>query len=481
MYINIRFSFGSVNIIAISLLLIVVFSCNQSSTEESNKKNILFITVDDLRTELGCYGISGIQTPNMDKLATNGQLFERAFCQVPVCGASRASMFTGAFPTEKRFSNYYTWVDQDMPESTTMFRHFKNNGYFTASFGKVYHHSDDQINSWSQHPYRRIAIGSYNWRDYVLPENIKNATSRTGSSYGVGPAFEKADVHDTAYYDGKMAKAVIKELRKSKNRDKPFCIAAGFMKPHLPFNAPAKYWDLYRSDDFKLPPNYKPNKSIPEEALHNWGELRAYTNIPDKGKLEDELAKQLIHGYYACVSYIDAQLGLVMEELERLKLKENTIVVLVGDHGWNLGDHGLWAKHCLFKSSLHTPLIVNVPGYKKGIRISAVTALTDIYPTLCELTGLEVPPLVEGKSFVDKLKQPYSEGTYTYSRYHNGDCIATDRYSYIEYMDYNDNNIMANMLFDHAMDSFESENVYNQNAYDEIITSLKAKLRSNDY
>jgi arylsulfatase A-like enzyme len=468
-------------IMVVSLSLMLIFSCNQSTTKGPTKKNVLFIIVDDLRPELGCYGVTRIQTPNMDQLAAEGQLFERALCQNPVCGASRASMFTGAYATKKRFRNYNTWVDQDMPESTTLFKHFRNNGYFTASFGKVYHHSDDQINSWSQRPYRRIAIGSYNWRDYVLPENIENATSRTGRRYGVGPAFEKADVHDTVYYDGKMAKAVIKELQKSKTRDKPFCIATGFMKPHLPFNAPAKYWDLYNTDDFNLPPTYEPNESIPGEALHNWGELRAYTNIPAEGKLNDGLAKQLIHGYYACVSYIDAQVGLVLNELERLKLRENTIVVLVGDHGWNLGDHGLWAKHCLFKSSLHTPLILNVPGFKEGKRIKAVTPLTDIYPSLCELTGLDIPPLIEGKSFVDKLKQPASEGTYSYSRYFNGECIATDRYSYVEFNDYKRNRIITGMLFDHAVDSFEKENLYNRMDYIQITDSLRRILRNNAY
>jgi len=464
------------------LCCVGIFSCNEQSAnnkKSNTKKNILFIIVDDLRPELGCYGVSQIQTPNIDKLAEEGQLFERAYCQMAVCAASRASMFTGAYPTKNRFLNSQSWIDQEMPESINMFKHFKNNGYYTASFGKVIHHSEDQRNSWSK-LYIRPPRGSYNWRGYADKNNIKTAIENI--NYSLGPAYERANVSDTAYYDGIMTQAVLAELKRVSTRNDPFCIAVGYIKPHLPFNAPEKYWSLYDSTQFDLPPTYYPNESIPKEALHNWGELRTYTNIPTEGRLSDELAKTLIHGYYACTSYIDTQIGYIINELKRLDLYENTIIILLGDHGWNLGDHGLWSKGCLFESSLHTPLIMKIPRYENGIRIKPIIPLVDIYPTLCELLSLPVPHLVEGNSFLDKIKNPSMDRNYAYSRYsgRNAQSLATDRYLYSRYLD-QDNKVIANMLFDHAIDPNEINNLNNSIEYKNLIDSFESVLDNNEF
>ncbi len=418
------------------------------------KPNVLFIAVDDLRPQLHCFGHKQIISPNIDRLAASGLRFERCYCQVPVCGASRASLLTGVRPTRKRFVSYDTWADKDLPGNLSLPRHFKNSGYITLSRGKIYHHKRDGEGSWSEEawgPKRKNG----NWRDYQHEENRKVAATNKKHA---GPPFENADVPDNAYGDGKIAEKGIEDLRKLKQQDKPFFLALGFLKPHLPFNSPRRYWEMYQREEIDLADNpFKP-KNAPRAALHNWGELRAYHGIPKKGPLTDEQARTLVHGYYACVSYTDAQIGKVLDELDRLKLRENTIVVLWGDHGWNLREHGLWCKHCNFETSLRAPLIISAPGFAGGKKTSALSEFTDIYPTLCELAGLPLPQHLDGKSVVPLLHDPDRKWKdAVYSRYFNGTSVRTDRYRYTRWR--RNRTQYARMLYDHKRDPGENVNI----------------------
>ncbi len=437
---------------------------------DKKRPNVLFIAVDDLRPQLGCYGHKQMISPNIDSLASDGVTFLRSYCQVPVCGASRASLLTGTRPTADRFLGYATWAEKDLPGALSVAEHFKNNGYHAISNGKIFHHRADCKNSWSEdawHP-------GGNWRNYMLEENQKLNRRKAKPA---GPAYECADVPDNAYFDGKVADKGISDLRRLKREDKPFFLALGFLKPHLPFNAPKKYWDMYKPQEIDLADNPFRPKGAPDAALHNWGELRAYHGIPPKGSLSEELARKLVHGYYACVSFTDAQIGRVVAELDRLGLRDNTVVVLWGDHGWNLGEHGLWCKHCNFETSLHSPLIVTAPGIAGGRKSNALTEYVDIYPSLCELCDLPQPDHLQGRSFVPLLKDPnlpWKEAVF--SRYFKGDSVKTDRYRYTQWRG-KDGGVYARMLYDHKVDLVENVNIAELPQNKELVKKFSKMLR----
>ncbi|UCD51195.1 MAG: sulfatase [Phycisphaerales bacterium] len=439
---------------------------------QSRQPNILFIAVDDLRPQLGCYGHRQMISPNIDKLAPEGVLFNPAFCQTPVCGSSRASLLSGIRATRDRsFKGYLHHADRDWGAPLSLPKHFRRHGYYTISNGKVYHHRDDGAGGWSERAWR--PKGEWGGRGYLLAENQKIART---NERGLGPAYECADVADSAYADGTTADKAISDLRRLKRMDKPFFLATGFVKPHLPFNAPKKYWDLYERDKIDLADNpYRP-KDAPDAAIHNWGELRAYHAIPKQGPLSEEMARTLIHGYYACTSYTDAQIGRVLNELDRLGLSDNTIVVLWGDHGWNLGEHTLWCKHCHFQTSLRAPLIVRTPGLKGGIKTDGLTEFVDIYPSLCELAGLSIPKHTEGRSFVPLMKDPNrSWKDAVYSRFHAGDSVRTDRYCYTEWIG-RDGERVARMLYDQQLDPDENVNISEKPENAELVQKLATRL-----
>ncbi len=422
------------------------------------RPNVLFIGVDDLRPQLGCYGHKQMISPNIDKLGAGGTIFMRSYCQVPVCGASRASLLTGVRPMRDRFVGYSTWAQKDLPGALSIGEHFKNNGYHAISNGKIFHHRTDLAQSWSEPAWKPKGP----WRNYQLPESIQamkdNAEATNGKRTG-GPAYECADVPDNAYFDGQIADKGISDLKRLAAVDKPFFLALGFLKPHLPFNAPKKYWDMYKREEIDLADNPFRPKGAPDAALHNWGELRNYAAIPPKGPLDDEMARTLIHGYYACVSYTDAQIGRVLEQLDKLGLAQNTVVILWGDHGWNLGEHGLWCKHCNFETSLHSPLIVRAPGYKAGLKSYALTEYVDMYPSLCELCGLQKPARLHGKSFVPLMNNPNQKWKKAvFSRYFAGESVKTHRYRYTEWRSKTGDRY-ARMLYDHQKDPFENVNI----------------------
>ncbi|QDS88379.1 Arylsulfatase [Rosistilla ulvae] len=436
-------------LLAVGLALMVV------EVGAAERPNVLFIAVDDLRPELACYGKQHIHSPNIDRLAASGVLFERAYCMVPTCGASRASMMSGIRPSRNRFVNYLAWAEKDAPGIKTLNTHFRENGYHTVSLGKIFHHPQDNAVGWSEPAWRPTGIP---W--YRRPENhsLHEQRQRKGSRTR-GPAWEAADVADDAYADGKLAERAIADLRRLKKQDSPFFLAVGFFKPHLPFIAPQKYWDLYDRDAIQLPPNYATPQDAPPQSLHSSGELRAYAGIPSKGPVSDATAKHLIHGYYACVSYVDALIGTVLDELDALGLADNTVVVLWGDHGWNLGEHTLWCKHSCYETSMQIPLIIRAPGVNGGERRSGLVESIDIYPTLCELTQLPLPTHLQGKSLVALMgdtNAPWK--TAAVGRYQAGDTIRTDRFRFSEYRD-KSGRTMASMLYDHSVDENETTNI----------------------
>lgn len=422
------------------------------------RPNVLFIAVDDLRPQLACYGRREMVTPNLDRLAASGLLFERAYCMVPTCGASRASLMSGMRPKRQRFVSYTARADKDAQGIVTLNTHFKQNGYHTISLGKVFHFPQDNVHGWSEQPWRPDGV------TYANPEHAALAKKRAQQRgrKGRGPAFESADVPDETYRDGRLARKAVADLKRLKQMDKPFFLAVGFFKPHLPFVAPKKYWDLYPHEDIRLPANYSVPVDAPKEAIHTSGELRAYADVPRKGPVSDEFARNLIHGYKACVSYTDAQVGLVLDTLTQLDLEKNTIVVLWDDHGWNLGEHTLWCKHCCFETSMQVPLLVRAPGIPGGRRTRGLTELIDIYPSLCELAGLPAPEHLQGTSFEPLLSDPDIPWKRSaIGRFQAGDTIRTDRYRFSEYTA-RDGKFLGNMLYNHEDDPAETRNISKQ-------------------
>lgn len=435
------------------ILLLLLIVPVQAFAQQS--PNVLFIAVDDLRPELKCYGKQHIHSPNIDRLAASGVLFERAYCMVPTCGASRASLMTGIRPARNRFVSYLTRADHDAPGITTLNTQFRKNDYYTVSLGKVFHHANDNAKGWSEPAWRPKDIPWYRNPDsHALHTQRQKQGSRKR-----GPAWESADVPDNAYADGVIAERAIAELRRLKEREEPFFLAVGFLKPHLPFIAPKKYWDLYDHEEIHLPDNYHVPKNAPRESIHTFGEMRAYAGIPAKGPVSDETARNLIHGYYACVSYTDALIGKVLNELDRLELSENTIVVLWGDHGWNLGEHTLWCKHSCYETSMQIPLIVRAPGIKGGERRAGLIETIDLYPGLCELAGLSLPEHLHGRSFGPLLTDPDADWkSAAVGRFKNGDTIRTENFRFTEYVD-KKGRPASLMLYDHIADPHENVNV----------------------
>jgi arylsulfatase A-like enzyme len=436
------------------------------------KPNILFIAVDDLRPQLGCYGEKQIVSPNIDRLAETGVLFSRAYCQVPVCGASRASILTGLRPLPDRFIDYHASAEKDAPGIIDLPSWLKRQGYETFSMGKIYHHTNDNANSWSQLDSPLITEPYF--PDYRLQESRAPAGT---PGWGGGLSHEAADLPEDDYHQGQLAKAAIARLQAIKQSGKPGFLAVGFTKPHLPFVAPKKYWDLYKREELVPASNPFRPKNAPDQAMHEFNELRHYRDIPAKGPLSPKLALTLQHGYYACVSFTDAMIGRVLNELDRLGMAENTIVILWGDHGFQLGEHALWCKHANFNTSLNVPLIIRAPSIPNGARTPALVELVDLYPTLCELAGVPAPNHLEGSSLVPLLrqpKQPWKEAVF--ARYHGGESVRTDRYFYTEWS--TGGNVVARMLYDHQTDPMENINIVDTPEGELAAAKLSGLLKS---
>jgi arylsulfatase A-like enzyme len=426
---------------------------------ETARPSILMIAVDDLRPQLGCYGDSYVKSPHIDRFAASSVLFNRAYCMVPTCGASRASLFTSIRPSPKRFVSHLAWAEKEAPGVVALHTHLKAHGYTTISNGKILHHPTDSAAGWSEPAWR--------------PQSGRGSSKGQGERRG--PPFEVSDRPDEEQADGMIAKKTIEDLRKLKEAGKPFFLASGFLKPHLPFVAPKKYYDLYPPESVPAPKDYFRPKDAPAAAIHNSGELRNYEGVPPKGKVSDEMARGLIRGYHACVSFTDAQIGAVLAELDELDLAKSTIVVLWSDHGWNLGEHTLWNKHSCFETSMRVPFIVRAPGIAGGVKTDGLTELIDLYPTLCDLAGLPIPKHVQGRSLVPLLKDPAMKWSeQAIGRFGPGDTIRTDTHRFTEYT----GRATGRMLYDHRTDPGENMNVSELPASAGTLEKLTARLRA---
>ena len=457
----------------------------------ARRKNILFIAIDDLRPELGCYGHPMVKSPNIDALAKSGVLFERTYCQQAVCGPTRASLLTGKRPDTTKVYDLKTHIRTTMPDVVTLQQHFKNNGYFSEGMGKLFHSGLEDPASYSvPHRYPKGGV-------YALEENSKlqksggKPGSDTSEEPGLlrGPATECADVPDEAYQDGKLAQMAIESLNrlapkaKAKNEKdrQPFFLGVGFRKPHLPFCSPQKYWDLYDRSKIPLPYPDKP-KNAPEIAFTNWAEMRKYSDIPEVGNCDEAKTRELIHGYYAGVSFTDAQVGKLLSELDRLDLRKDTIVILWGDHGWKLGEYSMWCKHTNFELDTHVPMIISDPDYPQGVRVNALTEFVDIYPTLSELCGLPVAQDLEGTSMVPLLsdqKKPWKKAAFSqYPRPHNmmGYSMRTDQYRYTEWINRESKDVQERELYDLKNDPLCKESIVFKPENKELVEALHAQM-----
>ncbi|MCA9174021.1 MAG: sulfatase [Planctomycetales bacterium] len=386
----------------------------------ADRPNILFIAVDDLRPELGCYGSSIAVTPNLDKLAAGGLLFNRAYCQQAICRPSRASLMTGMRPESTGLFHNYVSLRELQPDILTLPEHLIAHGYEAAYVGKIFHPGDtDDKRSWSREPAKWLGPDIKPPQGpYVLRENIKlrnDNFKEMFAKYGEaakrglasGPAFEKADVPDHAYIDGYNTLLAIKTMKQMASGNKPFFLGMGYKLPHLNWCAPAKYWDLYDPHKILAATEQTAPANGAAMGLHASFELRTRSNIPKYGPIEPGLARTLKHAYLASTSYVDAQIGLLLEALDKEGLRNNTIVIVWGDHGWHLGDMGVWGKATNYEIATRVPLMISTPKMKgRGAKTDALVELVDIFPTLCELSGVPAPKHLEGHSFVPLLDAP---------------------------------------------------------------------------
>ncbi len=448
--------------------------------------NVLFIAVDDLRPDLGCYENRLIQSPHIDGLAKRGMVFTRAYCQQAVCSPSRTSLLTGRRPDTTKVYDLVKHFRTVLPDVVTLPQWFKQHGYHSQGIGKLYHGRLDDPASWSV-PHWRPARGMYGPEGMkVLRARIEKESGRKRRDKIRGLPWEAPDVADNALNDGALADRAIALLRELK--DKPFFLGVGFLKPHLPFVAPKKYWDLYAEQGLPLAPNPFAPTNCPSYALTTWGELRAYTDIPRVGPLTEAQARKMVHGYYACVSYMDAQLGRVLDELGRLKLRDQTIVILWGDHGWQLGEHGLWCKHTNFEEATRAPLIISAPGQKNaGKKSDALVEFVDIYPTLAELCGLPKLEGVEGLSFKPLLEDPECRWkTAAFSQYPRpipgqgrgmGHSMRTERYRLTEWT-VPGKDFREYELYDYETDPQGNENLANKREFAGEVKELAERLHA---
>jgi len=416
------------NIFSFFLLAFLVSSCQPRLTTNNDikkKPNILFLAIDDLRPELGCYGSDIAITPNLDKLASQGLLFNRAYCQQAICSPSRASLMTGARPETINVIENFTYFRDENPDIITLPQHFRANGYETVHSGKIFHKPAfaDLEKSWSREPasdkvkFEKPKLPG----GYALPENIalfkKNRAEMLEkygdvSRYGLGkgPAYEMADVPDHTYEDGYNVELAIATLHDMVEKgDKPFFLGMGFKLPHLEWIAPKKYWDMYDREKIPMATQTEAPENGATMGLHPSFELRARQGIPKKGPIDGELARTLKHGYLASVTYVDALVGKLIAALEEAGVRENTIILLWSDHGWHLGDMGIWGKATNYEIATRVPMIIwtpDMPAENRGKSTNALVELIDMYPTLTELAGLDLPSHLEGQSFTPLLKNP---------------------------------------------------------------------------
>jgi iduronate 2-sulfatase len=486
----------------------------------TNKKNILFIAIDDLKPLLSNYGETQMKTPNFDRLAKMGMTFTNAHVQYAVCGASRASVMTGTNPDTNKVWDLKTDFRDSNPDLVSMPEHLINQGYESTGTGKIYHipsaAKGHDGKTWSI-PHKMPTNFDPTYGDPALnyyqdPATKKEIARLTAEAEAKGlkrgkvrnyvfkrfkPSTESADVSDISYNDGLFTQTALKKLEKLENGNKPWFLAVGYQKPHLPFVAPKKYWDLYDRDKIELAPFQQLSEGTPKFAYHSFGELRAFSDIDKKLNIGDKVpeAKQreLIHGYMACISYIDAQIGVLLDNLEKRNILEETVIVLWGDHGFHLGDHTEWCKHSNFEQATRIPFMFAGPGVAKNQKSHHPVNLVDLFPTIFDLAGVQQHQQTDGKSLVPLLDaDPFTtiDADFAYHQYMRGSrmgyAIRTERYRYTEwhgknyrsYDNYDTSEIVGIELYDYEKDPLETRNLVKDPSYAAIAIQLKSKLKS---
>lgn len=483
------------------LLIALVLCSTVADLTAQTRPNVLFIAVDDLRPEIGCYGNKVVKTPQIDRLAASGLVFERAYCAQAVCSPSRTAIMTGLRPDTTKVWDLNTHFRSAVPDSVTLPQQFKSQGWHCEALGKIYHPGFEDGKSWSvPHWYARgrtVDTDPADWsRQIVAQHSVQvteyatksSAEAKDAGSTKKGAAYEVSPKSDDQLPDGATAAQAVKRIAALKEKGEPFFLAVGFQKPHLPFVAPKQYWDLYD-------PNHIPGpqaESMPEGTAdfvgHTNGELHSYTGVPKGNPIPSDFAKTLRHGYYACVSYTDAQIGRLLDALDQQGLRDNTIIVLWGDHGWQLGDHGLWHKHTNFELATRAPLLISVPkSVSRGQKCNAPVEFVDVYPTLTELCGLKQPAQLAGKSlksYLDNPKAPmqkpavsvYPRSSAEYGGNLMGYSIRNERWRATFWRKRNASEISYTELYDEQNDPAETINLAKRAEHSELLTSLKQFL-----
>jgi len=477
----------SSRICAAFLLPLVAFAVPAGPARES--PNVLFVAVDDLRPQLGAYGKEGVHTPNMDRLAEEGVLFERAYSQFAICGPSRASVLSGIYPQNNGIRDSATPFRSELPDAVTLPQYFRESGYHTVGMGKIFHHvADTDPVSWDRWV-------DFQGRGYFSKETLARLRKRreelaarqeAGETFTphqkfvltMGPATEAAEADESLYPDAQIAANAVEVLREIEEDEKPFFLAVGFLKPHLPLVVPKKYWDLYDPAAFEVSEGRGPPDGAPSWAGHDSYELRAYDDVPNRGPLDEEIRRRVTHGYHAATSFIDAQVGKLLDELDALALADDTIVILWGDHGFHLGEHGLYGKDTNYEAAARSPLILRGPSIGPE-RTDRLVEFVDIFPTLCDLAGLEVPAQCEGRSV---FSDPGREAAFTmnerrWQHENSGYSMRTDRYRYVRWVDPS-GEIVAEELYDYERGPAETRNRVDDPAYEDLLRRLRVDFEA---
>ena len=505
-------------ILLILIAVTLMAGCKNKDDAPKKKYNVLFISIDDLRPTLGVYDDPTVVSPNIDQLAAEGFTFREAFCQSAVCAPSRASLMTGVRPDSTRVWHLGDKFREINPDAVTMPQHFSKHGYHTVNLGKIFHNYMPDSISWDEPDLRPSRYLQKDWlkRDgetfYISPEVnasqkikrdslLKLRPVRYADGWNTGPAWEAADVPDSMYYDGAQNLLVEKTLTRLAKSSQPFYMGLGYFRPHLPFTAPKKYWDLYDRNAIPLPENPDIPEGAPIQSMNSMYELRHYDGFNNIGhptdnyKMSEDTVRMLRHGYYASVSYVDALVGDIVAHLKKLDIYENTIIVVWGDHGWKLGDHNSVGKMTNYNIDLKVPIIIRYPDQpNRGAQTRGITELVDLFPTLCDLAGIEIPDYMQGTSLVPLIQDPTRPWkTAAFSQFHRrpkvsadgkrymGYSINTDKHHYIAWYDWDHKKGLKgefrnDELYDRIKDPFEKINITNDAEQAEIKKELARQL-----